>query len=403
MAGNIKDTGKGGAAMPSTGGKRGRPSNAAKAAAAAQEAAAKVGGQFAPPAPPSASAPAPDKAPAPKAKASENAPGFGHNAPDEGVFLRHVHAIQQHVEGPLAAAQAALKAEKGKLKDFRQAAKADGLVLKELDEAVEDARTERVDLVAKETRRRLYREWLGLPMEQADLFEEDEKTPSLARDQLRWKAQGNTDGRLARPRVAPDGCPPAMDSHYLAGWDEGQAALQRASPMLRDAFNADGTLKSQTPAADAVTASDVLGVVEGLVEDVKNTVVQAIVILGPDDFPEGTALVDANLKTMRPDDGRLEKFDAATRVVAVFEGKRRILKEPGYVDDGEGELSEEEPAAEVEVAAAAGDDSALAAIAEAEPEIVESVVAGTSRQTEEGETPIEDDDKSKAANGSEFA
>lgn len=339
--------------------KRGRPSKSdlqARKDAAAQAEAIMNGSAK----PSETTDPTPAPKPAKPAKAKENAPGFGHNAPDESVFLRHVHAIQQHIEGPLAVAKAKVKEENGKLKDLRQLAKADGLVLKELDEAVEDARTERVDLVAKEQRRRLYRQWLGLPMEQADLFEENEKTPSLAREQLRWKAQGNTDGRLGRNRVSPEGCPPNMDSHYLEGWDEGQAALMRASPLTAGAFNADGSVKG-APTDAATAAHDVMHGGDKPAETPAPTPV-AVLILGPTDFTVED-LADANLKTLVSPDVTA-KFEAAERVVAVFNGKRRILKEPGYVDDGVGELSDEEEAAPEE----------LAAIAEAEPDLVETAI-----------------------------
>lgn len=369
--------------------KRGRPSKAELEARrdAAARAEGIVAGTIKVDEKPAATPPADDKA---AKRAAAQAPGFGHNAPDEGVFLRHVHAIQQFKEGPLAAAKAKLKEENGKLKDLRQLAKADGLVLKELDEAVEDARTERVDLVAKEQRRRLYREWLGLPFEQSDLFEEHEGTPSLAREQLRWKAIGNTDGRLGRTRAAPDDCPSNMESHYLAGWDEGQAALMKALPVTAGAFNADGSVKTTadpapvgqpTDAPASPAADNVVGI-------------QAVVILGERDFDgiEGN-LEEANRRTLANDTLR-ERFDAAERVVAVFGAKRRILKEPGYVDDGLAEtpLSDEEDAAEEEVAAVTGEGSALDAIAEAEPELVEQVLEdhGADDDAEiPGEKPLE--------------
>lgn len=343
--------------------KRGRPSKAELAAR--QEAAKKAEGIMngtikVDGAKPDAETPAPKPAAGRKA---EQAPGFGHNAPDEGIFLRHVHAIQQHVEGPLAAAQAKLKEEKGKLKDLRQLAKADGLVLKELDEAVEDARTERVDLVAKETRRRLYRQWLGLPFEQGDLFEEHKGTPSLAREQLRWKAIGNTEGRLGRPRVAPEDCPSNMEPHFLAGYDEGQAALMKALPMTAGAFNADGSLKTASTAGETPAGGDETpGEADASTAPAPASV--AVVILGPADFAAETLLEDANRSTLASDELR-ERFDSAERVVAVFGAKRRILKEPGYVDDGVGELSDEEPAAPEEIAA----------VAEAEPDLVETTTA----------------------------
>lgn len=393
------------------GGKRGRPSKADLEARrqAAAKAEGIMNGSVKVLDPKPSEAPADDKAAAKAArKAEAQAPGFGHNAPDESVFLRHVHAIQQFREGPLAAAKAKLKEENGKLKDLRQLAKADGLVLKELDEAVEDARTERVDLVAKEQRRRLYREWLGLPTEQADLFEEHEGTPSLARDQLRWKALGNTQGRLGGLRAAPDDCPPNMEKHFLEGYDAGQAALMKALPMTAGAFNADGSMKVAEDASTGQAASE--GGTEGADQAPASTAPKpasaAVIVLGVADFDSDLTLEEANRRTLRTDELR-ERFDAADRVVAVFGAKRRILKEPGYVDDGEPstELSEEEEAAPEE----------LAAIADAEPDLVETTTqdqedadsdaafdADAGNDDDDapipGEHPLEDDDKG----GSEF-
>lgn len=383
--------------------KRGRPSKADQEAR--REAAARADGIIAGTIKvgekPAGAPPADDKA---ARKAADTAPGFGHNAPDEGVFLRHVHAIQQFKEGPLAAAKAKLKEENGKLKDLRQLAKADGLVLKELDEAVEDARTERVDLVAKEQRRRRYREWLGLPFDQADLFEEHEGTPSLAREQLRWKALGNTDGRLGRTRAAPDDCPSNMESHYLAGWDEGQAALMKALPVTAGGFNADGSVKTAADQPESGLRKEELDPTgrDGPAPDnvVPMPAAVAVVILGEADFVDVDGnLEEANRRTLAHDVLR-ERFDAAERVVAVFGAKRRILKEPGYVDDGLAEtpLSDEEEADPAEVEAVTIRDDALAAIAEAEPELVEQVLEDHGAEDDDapipGEKPLDPESES---------
>mgnify|MGYP000877274527 CR=1 FL=1 len=325
------------------------------------------------------------------------APGLGHNAPDEGVFLRHLQAIRAHTEGPLAEAKQRLKDEKGKLKDIRQLAKADGLVLKELDEALEDAQTERVDLIAKEERRRLYRQWLGLPVGAQGELELDDRLPSIERERARWKSMGNVDGRLAKVRAAPEGCPPNMVQSYLEGWDAGQEALMRAGTLTSAAFK---------PAAPGSTAP-APALADTPAPESKPAEVPAngtTLILREANFEEGIELEDANRKTIVSDESR-ERFDAADTVVAVFGDKRRVLKEPAqgdepaYVDTGEPDalLSDVEDAKPEEVTAAAEGDDFEASPEElarqqgrpsAEEEVVEDEDDGSEIP---GEKPIESD------------
>lgn len=382
--------------------KRGRPSKAEAEARAAAKIKADQMVAAAGNTPKAAPDPAPEKPAATRPPEDQRAPGLGHNAPDENLFLKHVHSITQFKEGPLAEAKAKVKELSGKLKDLRQLAKADGLVLKELDDAVEDARTERVDLAAKEERRRLYRLWLGLPTSTSDLAEEDAAIPSLAREQLRWEAMGNTAGRLGRDRGAPDDCPANMESHYDKGWTKGQAALLKASPLTAGAFDANGDLKGPSPAAMAAAASATAaatGVENGEADRESAAPAQAaaesqataVLILGPTDF-DTAELDEANRATLVSDALR-GRFDNAERVVAVFGGKRRIIKEPGYVDDGghETELSEAEPAKPEEVAAV--HDRPLADVGDdAQDETqAEDPAAEDDDAPIDGEKPIEDD------------
>lgn len=258
---------------------------------------------------------------------SERAPSFGHNEPDVGVFLQQVHLIRRQGE-VLDAAKLVVKTERGKLKDIRTGAREMGLVMRELDDALEALNTERVDLIAREKRRRLYMEWLGL-----DLGEPQELAVQVtdeAHEASRWFKRGDTDGRLGKVRAAPEGIPGEHLQDYLKGHEAGQLLLMKASPLTAGAF--------QPKAADVAPKAS---------EDGK------ILILKEEHFAGGTALEDANLKTLMPD--HMDAWQAADRVVAVFGGAKRILREPEgdgwYEDTGEDDVPVSEP--EVVVAEAA--------------------------------------------------
>ena len=262
------------------------------------------------------------------AKAAETAPAFGHNRADESLFLRHVRDIRAQ-QAVIGGVKATLKAENGKLKDIRTLAKSEGIVLRELDEAIEALETEHVDLIAREQRKRLYFQWLGLPIEQ--------QTQAFNRDEAGyWYNRGSVAGRLGEDRKVPEGVPPDRVQDWLKGWEAGQEALMRESPLTRDGFAKPGEHAGATPAPGNAEASDAPRAAGG------------IFILKEDHFATDTGLEDASKATLLRD--HLEAWEAAERVVAVFQGKRRILKEPGFEDTGEpnSETSDAEPLPDAE-------------------------------------------------------
>lgn len=288
-----------------------------KAADAAKKAEEIMAGNSAPKAP---------EPPAPKPELGQlpvTAPSFGANEPDAGVFLQEIHGIRS-VMGEVEQAKTALKNVKGKLKDRRKLAASKGLVMREVDEAIEALNTEHVDLIAREQRRKLYFEWLGLPLDtQASLPGMAPPTDTES-DQARWRKRGDIAGRLAEERKLPEGCPGHCVQAYLEGWDAGHTVFMQGSPLTAGAFNADGSKKTESTAAVSAPPAGLLVLNEGA-------------------FAAGTSLDDANLKTLM--ENRRADFDAAETVTAVFGALRRILKEPGYVDTGEPDvdLTEAEP------------------------------------------------------------
>lgn len=249
------------------------------------------------------------------------APSFGANEPDEPEFLKWVQIEIKDLE-EIAILSAQLKARRGSRKDHRNDARGAGVILGDMDYAVKRATTEQVDVAAEFRRRALYCQWLGLEVgTQAKLEVNARQTPEQVKKY--WFGQGEKSGRLGKPRgTYPDGMPPENTVDHLSGWDHAQTKLLRNSPLTAGAFEKDGSLKEEA----AVDGPKVL-------------------YLRESDFQAGIEIKDANRSTLF-DDEKVKAFDAAENVCAVFGDKKRSIKEPGYVDDGDEKtpLSEVEPA-----------------------------------------------------------
>ncbi len=276
----------------------------------------------------------------------ERAPGLGHNQPTEGEFLRWVNRLNAK-DDEVAACALLLKGKKGERRDLRKEAGGAGMVMGELDDALKDLKTDDVDLVAREERRRLYRTWLGLPIGgqgKLPLPKNDAEA-----ENARWFKRGDIDGRLGKPRVNPEGCPPERLQAYYKGWEHGQEALMRGADLTKAAFEkpADNGLAGEGGLDGGVKPKG--GKVNKTSGDPEPTE-KATLVLNEADFAAGTILEDANLKTLIP--AKCEEFMAADRVVALFGTVRRILREPDdrepggyYTDDGEtAAVSDPEPA-----------------------------------------------------------
>ena len=290
----------------------------------------------------------------PEVTADDLEPGqpaaFGHNGGlDAGIFLRWVQRLNQHEEkGDKLKLE--LKAWRTERKLLRKEAGGDQIVLGELDEALEDLKTEQVDLLAREERRRQYHEWLGIPLTVQGELPMASMNDAEA-DAKRWFARGDSDGRLGKVRQQPAGCPPEHIQDYLKGWDAGQALLLQNSPLTRAGF--EGPAQPAAVPTGATAGAD-----------------ESILVLNEGAFLAGTILVDANLKTMLPE--HQEAFGKAEMVVALFGTSRRILKETVdgelYLDTGEEDVDVTEPEAveDGEVIAAAEEEAEQAAPSAAE-------------------------------------
>ena len=261
------------------------------------------------------------------------APAFGANEPDVGVFLKHVNILSNHEE-KLEAWKLDGKNLKKQKRSLRADAIAAGIIMGELDRALEDANTDQVDLDAREQRYLLYMEWLGKPINHQGQLPGLPVPTDTERTAMRWFNRGDVDGRMGRVRKAPEGCTGVDLQNYLKGWENGQRLLMQGSPLTAGAFNADGTPKT---AAELKPMAD---------DDGK------MVTFTEAHFGAGTELDDANLKTLLP--GHKEAFHNVENVIAVFGDKKRVLKEPDiaspggfYIDTGEDDapVSAPEPVA----------------------------------------------------------
>lgn len=306
--------------------------------------------------------------------AAETAPGLGHNQPTEGVFLAWVQRLRRHDE-EVAKAAAALKVQRAIRKDLRKEAGSAGLVMGQLDEALEDLDKENADLAGAEERRRLYRQWLGLPVggqTEAKLVHVSD--PGYQR-QL-WLDRANRAGRLGED--APiDGCPPELIPDVQAAWAEGQTALMEGSKLLGAGFTGPDRPAATVEDVKAAKKADEAagdpwpsksGPLENPVSEAAPAPETAAVpqggalVLDGAAFPNIVDIDDCNLLALA--ESKREAWALADTVVVIMGGKKRVLKEEGYEDTGEPDV----PLSEVEEVAEAHPEPAESAQAEAAPE-----------------------------------
>lgn len=305
---------------------------------------------------------------------SDTAPGLGHNQPDEGVFLAWVQRLRRHDE-KIAESKAATKVLTNIRKDIRKEAGAAGLVMGDLDEALEDLAKERADLASREERRRLYRTWLNLPVGGQQNLDLTHAADPGAQKAL-WVSKANTAGRLGE-NCPIDGCPPELIQDVEAAWRGGQTILMKASKLLGAAFAGD-----DRPAATATDAAAANGeeAQSPAPAPAPETFAQVLVLDGSA-FPGMTDVDDCNLKTLL--EAKRPAWAAAETVIVILAGKKRILKEPAadeaeaYEDTGEDgvPLSEVEEAAPADIAALQGVEAPNAHVEEPAPApVVDPVV-----------------------------
>lgn len=179
---------------------------------------------------------------------AEDATKTGKGEEDQGSNLRSetfLEFVNQIIEQ-----QAAVDVEKDKLKTLRKKAKAEGIVLGDLDAVVRMSEWGRNEVREHFANRQRYAAWLGLPTgTQGDFFKPvDTSDPKVAASE--WEQKGVTAGLLGKDATAPEECPGEHVQAFLKGHATGQKRLAEASPK----FNAKPKDKGKAQAPETEPA-----------------------------------------------------------------------------------------------------------------------------------------------------
>lgn len=201
--------------------------------------------------------------------AAASAPAFDQARADLVVY--HLNKIRQH-KPLIDKAAAEVKEAKAKLSDLQQT-QTDMFHQAKADTRIDRQVLERKIKQLEGGARRIVRERdedafldraLGFPV-QGDLQFGDE-TPSEARDELEWEAEGYLAGRRGDDPTPPDGCHPRFHPAYTKGWHKGQEETQQV--ILRAAGIID---QRDAPNTDEATEIDEEQELEDAVDRVRNS------------------------------------------------------------------------------------------------------------------------------------
>lgn len=149
------------------------------------------------------------------------APAAGHNselteAERKSLFFHHYQKIQAQDE--------IVKAAAAERKRLRKLARADGIVLSDMDFAMRCAETDDPSIVPDELRRQMeIASWFSLPVQyQPDLFVD--RAPA----DERFEAEGYTAGMKGKDANSGHSKGSKEDKAWLKGWEKGQAEMRDA-------------------------------------------------------------------------------------------------------------------------------------------------------------------------------
>lgn len=147
--------------------------------------------------------------------------GEGHNSkltPEEWKALKfaHYHACQAAQEAVAAAA-----AERSRV---RKLAKADGVILSDIDFMMRCAEVDDAKIVAEQLKREVeIASWFALPVTfQADLFEEDKREPAVDRA----AREGSAAGFAGKDARSPYGPGSQQDQAWMEAWHHSQKVMR---------------------------------------------------------------------------------------------------------------------------------------------------------------------------------
>lgn len=177
-----------------------------------------------------------------------------------------------------------------------------GLPASLIKEAMADADNSRTDMAEKEKARDFIRDVFGLA--RADYLNAFDGMPTGAVEEVDWEARGFTAGVMAADAVPPTECPAGACSQ---AWLKGHAKVMEARALA----TAPKGKKAQ-PAPEPAK--------------------EAALVLTESDFLPDTALEDASTVTLL--NGYSDTIASYDRVLVRFGNRQRLMKEPGYLDDG---------------------------------------------------------------------
>lgn len=260
--------------------------------------------------------------------AEERAPAFGHNQPTAEDVRRWAHGCIA-LDVKIDEQKLVLKDLRGKKRDYRAEANGAGIILRELDEAIDELKTEQVDLLERQERLNFYRRALGLPVFVDGAKKAKAPPKTTAEDEeTAWRKRGEQAALLGQPRTLPEGCPPDRIQAFLGGWDAEHENIMKKSPLTAGAFKEGAPLKDGTPTLE-----------QDLLPAGAPETVDGVLILRENHFVAGTKLEHANTRTLLPE--HRELIPPAETVKAVFGSLVRVIKERDaeceggfYVDTG---------------------------------------------------------------------
>lgn len=240
------------------------------------------------------------------------------NAPPEEqlrkTLLNGVADLRDYDE-KIATAMSKVKALRGDRKAVVAKMGAAGLPASLIKEAMEDADNTRTDMAEKEKARDFIRDTFGLA--RADYLNAFDGMPTGAVEEVDWEARGYTAGVMGADGSPPTECPAGACSQ---AWLKGHARVMEARALAMAPKSGKKAPKSdEKPATTEVDPGAQVGQEPALV-------------LTESDFEPDTALEEASTQTLLG--GYTDTIASYDRVLVRFGSRQRVLKEPGYLDDG---------------------------------------------------------------------
>lgn len=164
---------------------------------------------------------------------SHNAPKPDKHAAEQAQLISYMSKLGEQ-KREVDKRRAILKEAQDEMTETFRLAKAAGFERQELNALLKDVGTRSKDLVQAEIRRRRHREWLGLPVGEEQLSMFGEATPSEARDEMLWFAEGYACVMRGDDLTAPSEMAPRFLQKFLEGGHAAQTVIASSMAMAAD-------------------------------------------------------------------------------------------------------------------------------------------------------------------------